>query len=133
MKAPPTYPNLPVATDDDPNIAGITILSSRDAGSMNEWVFKINRGEEDVAINGLLDALQTISEFSLADHSRNDYESCATYEKDGAGYRMMVGGHGWSGDWKTLDSASAIAAATEQMRYNYGTAWHDCGRIVRRK
>ena len=133
MKSQPTYPNLPAATEDDPNIAGITILSSRDAGLMNEWVFRVNRGEEQIAINGLLDALHTISEFSLADHSRDDYESCATYEKDGSGYKMMVGGHGWSGDWMSLDRASAIAAARKQMRYNYGAAWHDCGRLVKRK
>ncbi len=126
-------PELPAATESRPEIAGITVLSSRDAGSINVWEFKINRGEEDTAINALLDALDSISEFSLADHSRGDVGSCATYEKDDNCFRMKLGGHGWSGDSKSLDRASAVAEAKKQMQYNYGEGWHDRGRLAKRK
>lgn len=124
---------LPAATEDPPHIAGITIISSRDAGSKNIWEFKINRGEEEAAIQGLLNSLDEIEEFALAVHSRGDYESGAIYRKDGKQFKMKVGGHGWSGEWEPLDRESAIAEARKQLQYNYGATSYDCGDLVKYK
>lgn len=133
MNAPPTLPNLPAATEDDPVLDGITIISSRDCGPTNRWEFTINRGEEDAAINSLLDAIIEFSEFALADHSRGDCESCATYRRDGTTFKTMIGGHGWSGDWKTLERERAVYEAHKQVKYNYGPKWHNCGHLIKAK
>ncbi len=126
----PTYPHMPPASEPDPIIAGITILSSSDRVAFDRWEFTINRGEEEEAINALLDSLTEISEFSLSDHSRGDCDSCATYRKVGEKYKMKAGGHGWSSDSTALDRESTVAEMRKQVKYNYGPEWHDCGSLV---
>ncbi len=133
MNAPPTIPGQPAATEDDPVIAGITVLSSRDCGALNRWEFTIIRGDEATAVYALFDALKDFSEFSLADHGRGDSESCATYRRDGKVYKTMVGGHGWSGEWKTLDWEWALYEAEKQVKYSYGPGWHNCGHLIKEK
>ena len=133
MNSPPTIPGEPSATEDDPIIAGITILSSRNCGSSNRWEFIINRGEEEIAINALLDVLRKFDEFSLADHSRGDSESCATYRIDENGLKMMVGGHGWTGEWRNLEHEWAVYEVEKQVKYNYGPTLRNCGHLVKAK
>jgi len=133
MRAPPTIPNQPAATEDDPVIAGITILSSRDCGPWNRWEFTINRGEEDIAINALLDSLTEFSEFCLADHSRGDSDSCTSYRRDSTAFITKVGGHGWSGECKTIEREWAVYEADKLVRYNYGPGWQNCGHLIQAK
>ena len=133
MNAPPTISDQAAATEDDPVIKGITILSSHDLGSSNRWEFTINRDEDDAAINALLDALAEFSEFSLADHSRGDNESFATYRRYGTAFKTMVGGHGWSSEWKTLEREWAVYEADKQVKYNHGLGRHNCGQLTKAK
>jgi hypothetical protein len=131
MKAPPTIPGQPAAIEDDPIVSGITIVSSRDCGIWDEWVFEIKENEDAVAVNALLDALDSFLEFSLADHSRQDSESCATYRKSQGHYKFTIGGHGWSSDWETIDRVTAFAMAHVQAIYNHGPGPYNCGRLTR--
>ena len=133
MKAPPTIPDQPAATADDPVIAGVTILSSRDCGSSNRWEFSINRGEEETAINALLDLLHEFSEFSLADRSRGDCELYVYYRSDGAAFKTMIGGHGWSGEWKTQSREWVVYEADKQVKFNDSRARHNCGHLIKEK
>ena len=124
---------MPQATTDDPQIPGVSILSSRDAGGSNRWEFKINQNDVDSAIGGLLDWLDDGRTFSLTDHSRGDFESCATYERNGAKFIVSLGGHGWSAGKQVLDRDSAFAAARDQSKYNHGPGWENSGHLTESK
>ena len=133
MKTPRSYPDVPTADAEDPVIAGITIVSSRDAGGHNIWRFKINRGDEDLAINSLLDWLGSNRQFSLADRSVSDHESLVSFEMNGLDYVMSLGGHGWSGGKKILDRELAFAKAKSESKHNYGPPFSDLGYLDEKK
>ena len=136
-RVPAAYARCPAATADDPFIAGTKVVSSRDLGTNNQWLFTINRGDEDTAINALLDALDDSVEFRLM---HGDGESATIYRKQGDRFRVQSFGHHWTGTWKLLSRASAVSMALTQARYNYGMASDDgnihpstCGKVEKTK
>lgn len=133
--APPTIADQPGATENDPIIPGVTIVSSRDCGPTNRWEFTINSGEEDVAIHSLLDAVADLTEFGLFDG-----EGKTVYQKDGERFKSRRYGHHWTGKWNDLDRDSAFAQARKQAKYNCGIPdengkphWNTCGHINKTK
>ena len=136
-RAPAAYARCPAATADDPIIAGTTVVSSRDLGNSNQWLFTINHGDEDVAINALLDALVDSVEFRLG---HGDGESATIYRRQGDRFRVQSFGHHWTGNWKSMNRARAFSMALRQARYNYGIAADDgeihpstCGKVEKKK
>lgn len=129
MKSPPMYPNFDQADISDPVIEGVIFLSSSNRGSFNEWEFKIDINKKKIAVNNLFISLNYISTFSLADHSRGDFESIATYSKIGDEYLVQLGGHGWSAHDEKLNKLRAIATARKRVKYNLGLTNCDIGTI----
>ncbi len=124
---------MPPASGELPEIKGITITGSQDHNSCDAWDFKVNRDEEIVAIHSLVDSLDIVSKFSLADHSRGDYESCSTYQKKCDQYERNIGGHGWSGDRIFMDKEALVKDALDKVKYNYGNDNHNFGKITNYK
>lgn len=131
-KAPPTHPHLPPASEADPGIPGIRIVSSEGGVDRNSWVFSVIPGQEDAAINGLLDALDRFDEFLLSDRIHDDDDFCGIYRKEGGHYAMRIRGQGWRGEWKPLDRDSAFADARKRIGGNFGPPWGEYGRIHKR-
>lgn len=128
-KAPPTYSHIPAASEADPVIPGIRIVSSESHCDRNSWVFSIIPGEEDAAVNGLLDALDRMDEFLLSDRIHATDDLRGIYRKDGDRYAMMIHGQGWRGAWKTLDRGSAFSDARKRVGCNFGPPWSEYGSI----
>lgn len=121
---------MPDSTDQtELHIDGISLISFKQVGPQKLWRFKVVRGHEDAAVAGLVAALDLFNSVSLADHSRGDDDSMATYEQTNTGFRVMVGGHGWSGDWIELDSAEIIPHMRKRIKYNYGNHPSETGSL----
>jgi hypothetical protein len=115
-----------------PEIPGIRITHSRNIGLAIRFDFFIERDAIDVAITGLLEALKRFDEFVLADHRKGDYESCSTFRATSAGFEMMTGGHGWSGEWHSLDYTAALIELSRIAEFNHGPDWSNCGHLIAR-
>lgn len=132
MKAPPSIGTQSAAPGADPVLPGITIVSSSDHGSTHRWSCAIRRGEEDAAVNSLLDALDASTRFMLMDGNPRDNESAGSYEWVDGKISYMLGGHGWRADPEFLDRTAAFALARRQAPFNYGPPKGDCGFFERK-
>ncbi|XZE18270.1 hypothetical protein SH449x_002207 [Pirellulaceae bacterium SH449] len=115
-----------------PEIPGIRITNSRNIGLAIRFEFFIERDAIDVAIIGLLEALERFDEFALADHRKGDYEACSIFRATSAGFEMMTGGHGWSSEWHNLDHTAALIEMNRLAEYNHGPHWSNCGHLIAR-
>lgn len=115
-----------------PEIPGIRVIDSRKIGLGTRFDFIIERQAIDVAITGLLEALKRFDEFALADHRKGDYESSSTFRANSAGLEMMTGGHGWSGEWRSIDHTAALIELSQIAEYNHGPDWSNCGHLIAR-
>lgn len=115
-----------------PEIPGIRIIDSRNTGLRTRFDFIIERESIDVAITGLLEALERFDEFALADHRKGDYEACSTFRATSAGFEMMTGGHGWSSEWHNLDHTAALIELSRLAEYNHGPDRSNCGHLIAR-
>lgn len=115
-----------------PGIPGIRIIESRNIGLATLLKFVIERESIDIAIIGLLEALKSFDEFAMADHRNGDYESCSKFRATSSGFEMKTGGHGWSGEWKSLDHTAAVMELSRIAAYNHGPHWSNCGHLLAR-
>lgn len=115
-----------------PEMQGIRVVRSRNIGLATRFEFIIEREAIDDAITGLLEALKSFDEFALADHRNGVLESCSIFRATSVGFEMMTGGHGWSGEWHSLDHSAALIELSKIAEYNHGPHWSNCGHLIAR-
>jgi hypothetical protein len=68
---------------------------------------------------------------------RNDldegHEGCTLFRHSASGLETMIGGHGWSSNWKPTDEAGVLSDVAELADLNRGGHWSSQGSLDRRK
>lgn len=97
---------------------GITLKGQRDAGGCIVTYFTIRRGQEAAAGRDLLACLAKGAEVGLRNDLDEGHEGCTFFRRRRAGIVAISGGHGWQGNWKSIDDDEFLAAVARLAPHN---------------
>ena len=96
-----------------------------------EIYFAIPAGKEAAAGRDLVACIAAGFEVSLRNDLDEGSEGCTFFKQSSAGILTMIGGHGWSGEWKPTDEAGVLSAVDQLADFNRGGHWGTRGSLSR--